>query len=290
MIGIFLAILSAATSAISVVLVRKHSNQSNTFNISLVISLVGLVMLWPLALVSTDFSAVNLLSIAVFGISGLFSPGLVRLLYYQGMKKLGAPVNSSLFSIYPLYTSLLAVVFLSEVLSFGNWFGILLVFFGGIMIEWSAREMNVQDKHDRRNLLFPIIGGVALGIGSILRKYALVLFDAPVLGVAVAYSFSLLPFAFMLYSSTVRKEFTFKKDVRLFWVAGVGQAITWILAFYALSFENVSVITPLLSIEPVFVAVFAYLYLRQIEQLTHKLLLSIVLTLLGVILVTARLF
>jgi uncharacterized membrane protein len=158
------------------------------------------------------------------------------------------------------------------------------------MIEWSAREINVQDKHDRKNLLFPIIGGVALGIGSILRKYALVLFDAPVLGVAVAYSFSLLPFAFMLYSSTVRKEFTFKKDVRLFWVAGVGQAITWILAFYALSFENVSVITPLLSIEPVFVAVFAYLYLRQIEQLTHKLLLSIVLTLLGVILVTARLF
>jgi drug/metabolite transporter, DME family len=290
MIGVFLAILSAATSALSVVLVRKHSDQSNTFNISLIISLVGLVMLWPLALVSTDFSAVNLLGIVVFGISGLFSPGLVRLLYYQGMKKLGAPVNSSLFSIYPLYTSLLAVVFLSEVLSVGNWFGILLVFLGGIMIEWSAREINVQDKHDRRNLLFPIIGGVALGIGSILRKYALVLFDAPVLGVAVAYSFSLLPFVFMLFSSNVRKEFTFKKDVRLFWVAGVGQAITWVLAFYALSFENVSVITPLLSIEPVFVAVFAYLYLRQMEQLTHKLLLSIALTLLGVILVTARLF
>ena len=33
------------------------------------------------------------------------------------MKKLGAPVNSSLFSIYPLYTSLLAVLLLRRTLS-----------------------------------------------------------------------------------------------------------------------------------------------------------------------------
>jgi drug/metabolite transporter, DME family len=290
MIGVFLAILSAATSAISVVLVRKHSDLSNTFNISLIISLVGLVVLWPLALVSTDFSVVNVLALVVFGVSGVFSPGLVRLLYYQGMKKLGAPVNSSLFSTYPLYTSLLAIVFLSEVLSLGNWFGILLVFLGGVMIEWSAREINVQNKRSRINLLFPVVGGVLLGVSSILRKYGLVLYNAPFFGVAVAYSFSLLPFVFMLTSSSVRSGFAFKRDVRLFWAAGIGQAITWILAFYALSFENVSIVTPLLSIEPVFVAVFAYMYLRKIEQLTHKLLISIALTFLGVILVTARLF
>jgi drug/metabolite transporter (DMT)-like permease len=74
----------------------------------------------------------------------------------------------------------------------------------------------------------------------------------------------------------------------LFWVAGVGQAITWMLSFYALSYDDVSVITPLLSIEPVFVALFAYLYLRKIERVSPKLV-SIVLTVLGVVLVTAKL-
>lgn len=205
------------------------------------------------------------------------------------MKKLGAPVNSSLFSIYPLYTSLLAVLFLSEILAPGNWVGILFVFLGGILVEWSSREANNRNKYSRKDLIYPVMGGIALGVGSILRKYALNLFDAPVLGVAVAYTFSLLPFLVMLvFSAPTRKELSLKRDMRLFWVAGVGQAITWMLGFYALSFDDVSVITPLLSIEPVFVALFAFLYLRKIERVSPKLVVSIVLTVLGVVLVTAK--
>ena len=140
MIGEALAILSAATSALSVVLVRKYSNQSSTFNISLAISWVGMLVLWPLAFVLTDFSSANIVSILLFALSGVLTPGLVRLLYYQGMKKLGASVNSSLFAIYPLYTSLLAVLFLTEILAPGNWIGIIFVFLGGIMVEWSSHQ------------------------------------------------------------------------------------------------------------------------------------------------------
>lgn len=288
MIGAALAVLSAATSAISVVLVRKYSNQSSTFNISLAISWVGMLILWPLAVALTDFSLINLGSILLFALSGVLTPGFVRLLYYQGMKKLGAPVNSSLFSIYPLYTSLLAVLFLSEILAPGNWAGILMVFLGGILVEWSSREAG-NLKHSKKDLIYPVLGGVALGVGSILRKSALILFDAPVLGVAVAYTASLLPFLVMLmFSASTRKELSLRRDMRLFWVAGVGQAITWMLSFYALSYNDVSVITPLLSIEPVFVAIFAFLYLRKIERVSPRLVVSIVLTVLGVVLVTAE--
>jgi drug/metabolite transporter (DMT)-like permease len=205
------------------------------------------------------------------------------------MRKLGAPINSSLFSIYPVYTSFLAVLFLSEILAPGNWAGILMVFLGGILVEWSARKANSGIKHSRKDLIYPIIGGLTLGVGSILRKYALTLFDAPVLGVSVAYTASLLPFLFILvFSTRTRKELSLKVDMRLFWVAGVGQAITWMLSSYALSFDDVYVITPLLSIEPVFVAIFAILYLWKIERVSQKLAISIVLTVLGVALVTAK--
>ena len=73
MIAIALAILSAATSALSVVLVRKHSAQSSAFNISLAISWVGMLILWPLALVLTDFAAINIASILLFALSGDFN-------------------------------------------------------------------------------------------------------------------------------------------------------------------------------------------------------------------------
>ena len=286
MIGVALAILSAATSALAVVMVRRYSNQSSTFNISLAISWVGMVFLWPLALFLTNFSGFSIISIMLFVVSGILTPGFVRLLYYQGMKKLGASVNSSLFSIYPLYTSLLAVLFLTEILAPGNWVGIFMVFLGGIFVEWSSREAQSQ-KHSKLDHIYPIFGGIALAFGSILRKYALNLYDVPVLGVAVAYTASLLPFLLILvFSAQSRKELHLKRDLNLFWVAGIGQAVTWMLSFYALSFDDVSVIAPLLSIEPVFVALFAFVYLNRIEHVSSRLAVSIILTVLGVVLVT----
>src|SRR3989337_2730462 len=104
MIGIILALLSAATSGLSVVLVGKHSKESNAFNLSLMISFIGLLIIWPLAIALTDFTQANLEAVSLFAAGGILSPGLVRLFYYSGLKKLGPSVNSSILSIYPLYS------------------------------------------------------------------------------------------------------------------------------------------------------------------------------------------
>jgi drug/metabolite transporter (DMT)-like permease len=88
-----------------------------------------------------------------------------------------------------------------------------------------------------------------------------------------------------MFSASTRKELSLKRDFRFFWKAGIGQALSWILSFYALSYEEVSIITPLLAIEPLFVVFFAYFYLRELERVSPKLVASIILTVVGVILV-----
>jgi len=290
MIGPTLALFAAATVSLSVVLVRKHSTESNAFNISLIISLTGMVGLWPLAILLTDFGTINLEGLLLFAVSGVLSPGLVRLFYYSGLKKLGASVNASFFAINPLYSSFLAVLLLNEILSFENWIGIMLVIFGGIFIGTNSIQTTMGDKPSRKNWALPVVGGFALALSSILRKYGLNLYNAPVLGVAIAYTFSLLSYSLILIlTKSTRKELSLKSDLRFFWKAGVGQALSWILIFYALSYEQVSIVTPLLAIEPLFVTFFAYLYLRKLEYISPKLAVSIVLTVLGVILVTAKL-
>src|SRR4030065_1361120 len=287
MIGIALAILSAAASGFSVVIVGKNSKKTNPFNVSLLISSVGLAILWPLAFILTDFTTVNPIGIAFFAAGGILTPGLVRLFYYSGLKNLGTSVNSSIFSVYPLYSALLAVLLLSEVLTTQNWIGVLSVVLGVILVEVSSRETNGKSKSTLRSMFFPVVGGLTLGISSIIRKYALNLYNEPVLGIAVAYTFSFLPYALVLMvHKPTRKELSLKSDFRFFWIAGVGQALSWIFSFYALSLEKVSVITPLLSIEPLFVVLFAYIYLRELERIPIKLLASILLPVLVVILVT----
>ena len=287
MIGIILALISAATSGLSVVLVRKHSADSTVFNMSLVITIVGMVVLWPLAAVIPGSGVFSFEGVLLFALSGVLSPGLVRLLYYKGLKTLGVSVNSSIFAVYPLYSALLAVILLSEILTVWNAAGIIAILIGVIFVEMSINGNNGQSKNGWKNLVFPVLGGLTLGVSSIIRKYALGVYDAPVLGVAVAYAFSLLPYALILaFSVPTRRELAWKQDFRWFWVAGVGQAVTWMLAFYALSFETVSITAPLLSIEPLFVAIFAFFYLKEVERVSIKLLASIVVTVLGVVLIT----
>jgi DME family drug/metabolite transporter len=289
MIGSALALLSALASGLSVVLVGKHSRESSAFNVSLIISFVGMVILWPLAVLLTNLEAGSLEGLVLFAVGGVLSPGLVRLFYYGGLKKLGTPVNSSIFSVYPLYSSLLAVLLLNEILSLENWAGILCIALGVVFVEMSSREINGGGKSARKNLIFPILGGLTLGIANVIRKYALDVYNAPVLGVAVAYSFSLLPYLLILMlSASTRKELSLKQDFRFFWIAGIGQALSWILSFCALSYDEVSVITPLLSVEPLFVAFFAYFYLRELERISPKLVASIILTVFGVVLVIIR--
>jgi len=287
MLGIILALLSAAASGISVVSVRRHSAGSSVFNMSLVITAVGLAVLWPLAIAEMHFDLISLYGFALFAASGLLSPGLVRLFYYKGLKTLGASVNSSIFAVYPLYALLPAVLLLNEVVTLWNSLGIVAIIVGIIFVE---RSMNLKNKSAHvswKGFIVPILGGVMLGGATILRKFALDESNAPVLGVAIAYVFSLLPYLLMLSASKhTRKELSLNKDLRWFWIAGIGQAISWLLAFYALSFEQVSITTPLLSIEPLFVIVFAYVYLRKQELVSTKLLASIAITVLGVALIT----
>lgn len=287
MLGITLALLSAVASGFAVVIVGRHSNKSNAFNMSLLISVVGLFILWPLAIVVTDFSSVNFIGIALFGVGGLLTPGLVRLFYYNGLKKLGASVNSSIFSIYPLYTALFAVVFLSELLSPQNFLGILLITLGVIVVELNFRNANGRGKPFAGSLVFPVLGGLMLGISAIIRKAALDIFNAPVLGVAVAYTFTFLLYTTVIATSkNTRKALSLRRDTRLFWLAGVGQALSWILSFYALSLEKVSIITPLLSVEPLFVVMLAAVYMREQERVSSKLVTGMILTFVGVVLVT----
>jgi DME family drug/metabolite transporter len=290
LLGPTLAILSAAASGFAVVIVGRHSTESNAFNMSVLISMVGFAILWPLALTFTDFSVINWIGIALFAVGGLLTPGLVRLFYYSGLKKLGTSVNSSIFAIYPVYTAFLASVVLSEILSPQNWIGVFCIFVGVVFVELTFRGNGNSKNGTTKSLIFPIVGGIALSVSSIIRKAALDIFNAPILGVAVAYTASFELYATILASSKpMRQGLSLKRNLRLFWLAGVGQALSWIFSFYALSFENVSVITPILSIEPLFVVMLAYTYLRGKEHVSPKLVIGVLLTVLGVILVTSGL-
>ncbi len=116
MFGIALALLSALCFGLSQIFVRKNLEKSNFVYISLTVTIMGNIILWPLALIFTDLNTVNPEGLMLFIIAGLLAPGIARLFYFKGMETAGISANASIFATYPLYTSIVAVSLLGEAL------------------------------------------------------------------------------------------------------------------------------------------------------------------------------
>lgn len=288
MIGIVLTLLSALAASLAVVLVRKRLNESDFFSVAFVITIVGNTILWPLALIFSNLKSISLFGVLLFVISGALAPGIARLLYYKGMKVVGVSVNASIFATYPMYSSVLAVLMLGEILVLENWIGIIFIVVGVICIERNLSYSEAGSRRvSKRGLALPLLSSIAIATSQIIRKHGLNIYNEPFLGVALGYLLSFLLYLLVLAcSNSTRASLSLSRDFQLFWKAGVLMTLAWALAFFALSYERVSIMTSLLQTEPLFVLSFAYIYLKELEHIPFRLIASTLLIFLGVILVS----
>ena len=77
-----------------------------------------------------------------------------------------------------------------------------------------------------------------------------------------------------------------QKDLKLFWKPGVGIAAGWLLSFFALSHEMVSIIVPILQTELLFILFFSYIFLKEYEKISLRIVASALLIVVGVVLVS----
>jgi uncharacterized membrane protein len=288
MIGIALALLSAMSFGLSQILVRKNLDKSNFIHISLTVTIMGNIILWPLALYYTNLKQVNPEGLLLFVFAGLLAPALARLFYFKGMETAGISANASIFSTYPLYTTIAAILLLGEALTIENWIGLASITVGVISVGRIINNCENSTKNTtKKGLIFPIVGSLALAFSQIVRKEALNIYNQPLLGVAAGYTATLIVYLIVIaFSKNTRKSKFSRKDIKMFWKPGVGIAMGWLLSFFALSQEMVSIVAPILQTELLFIILFIYLFLRRLEKISPKLVASAILIVAGVMLVS----
>ena len=288
MLGIVLALFSALSFGLSQILVRKNLDRSNFVYISLMVTIMGNIVLWPLVFIFTDFNTLNLEGLLFFIVAGLLAPGIARLFYFKGMKNVGISTNASIFATYPIYTSVVAVLLLGEVLTLENWVGIALIIIGVIFAGRSINSSESQPKlTSKKSFIIPAFGSLAMAFSQIVRKEGLNIYNQPLLGVALGYLTSLIVYLLLMFVSTRSRDSKFsRQDLRLFWKPGLGIAAGWLLSFLALSQEMVSIIVPVLQTELLFILIFAYVFIRKLENFSFKLIVSAFMIVAGVILIS----
>ena len=68
MIGIIFALLAALVHAISAVMIRNKIDESDFVSVALVTSIIGNIVLWPLAFLFTNYGAISLNAILFFAL------------------------------------------------------------------------------------------------------------------------------------------------------------------------------------------------------------------------------
>ncbi|MCJ7712845.1 DMT family transporter, partial [Candidatus Bathyarchaeota archaeon] len=193
MFGIAFALLSALSLGLSQILVRKNIEKSNFVYISLTVTIMGNIILWPLALMFTDLNTINPEGLLLFIAAGLLAPGIARLFYFKGMQTAGISANASIFATYPIFTSIMAVSLLGEALSIENWIGLVCVIVGVIFIGRNINNNDTQTKHtSKKGLIVPVVGSLAIAFSQIVRKESLIVYNQPLLGAAVGYTTALI--------------------------------------------------------------------------------------------------
>jgi uncharacterized membrane protein len=278
-----LALAGALCSAAATIAFRQGLRSSNTYAGLWINLTVGVVCVWVAIWFTVPVSAMHARALPFFIGSGLLGTVAGRFFRFKGIEKVGAPVAAAINNLHPFISTGLAILLLGEQVTLPILLGTCVIVLGTILLSTSGRYVGFRPVH----LVYPFLSAFCFGAVVIIRKLGLS-HASPMFGYAINVTTAFIALtAYLMVSGQCSTVACDDKSLRHFVVAGLGENIGVLCVLIALSLGQVSVVTPLNGTAPLFVLVLAYIFLKDIERLTGRLVLGTVLIVLGVFLLTA---
>ncbi len=264
----YYALQAAFCFSVAHVFVRRglvHSNALTGSLISLGTSAAGF---WILALLLAPVELLRNPATGYFAAAGLFAPAIGQTLGYLGMERIGVARAAAIVNTSPIFSSIFAVLFLGELWLAQNILGTGLVIAGIAILSLARVSASVHWRG--KDIVYPLLGAVAFGISTLLRKRGLLEIPEPLPAAAVTVGSA---FAFFLLIVVVGGRSALKFEPRstkwLFAAALVNMGA--ILSFFsALNLGNVVRVEPLVACNPLLTILWSLLFFRGLEQLTVR--------------------
>jgi drug/metabolite transporter (DMT)-like permease len=279
----YFAFQTALCFSIAHIFVRRGLVHSNALTSSLISLGTSAVIFWLLLLSLIPFSALRTPAVGFFIAGGIFAPAIGQTLGYIGMERIGVARSSPIVNTSPIFSSILAVVFLGESWVPQNIIGTCLVILGVVVL--SSRNAS-EGEWRMKDVIYPVLAAVAFGISTTLRKTGLTALPEPLLGAAVTLGTAFIVLLIIIHLRGGRKELKFNRKSSG-WMFGAAIVNTGaILSFFAaLNLGQVVRVEPLVACNPVLTILWAGIFLRQIEQLSGRVILGALVTVAGTVLV-----
>jgi len=283
-----LALLSSFLIGVTTILMKKGIERTNPTSAMLMVTMVGTIVFLLISLPTISLQYIKSEAFPYFVVAGIFSPALVRWLYFISLDRIGPSVSSSILATGPAFTVVIALVFLNETLTLQISIGIIAVIAGIVIFERDMNNGMRLGQRNRKDLLFPLLSALFFSFAVVFRKMGLNILDSPIFGVTVGFVTSLVIYSIMcLLSKKLRESISIeKKDLPYFCGAGIFLTAAWLTLFYALSLGDAIIVTPLANLHPLVVLVLSYFFLGKVEKITKMILVGACIVVVGVLLIT----
>lgn len=260
-----------------------------------ILLVIRLVLFWSaliaIAGIGGALAGLTPLAVAVFAGASLVATVLGRPALYVGIDRVGSTVSNAVVNGRPLFSVLFGAVLLGEVVPISLWFGVLVLVVGLVTVTFSrGGDIGGWSLVD---IGFPLLAGLAFTTGNVLRRHGFettptTVLQAVTIGETVAL-FAML--GLVLAIPRLRPVWTAHRRVYWYFAGGNLLASLAILAmFAALQAGPVSIVDPIVASAPLVTVAVAAVALRDVERITARLIVGVVLAVLGVVLVTVRPF
>jgi len=280
---VYFSFQAALCFSIAHILIRRGLVGSNAMTGSLISLTMSAVVLWCALPWFVPLSALANPALLIFVLAGVFAPGIGRTLSYVGIEKIGVARSVPIANSSPMFASVFAVVFLGESWVLQNVVGTLLVI-GGVIVLSMAKP--AQGQWRKLDVIYPLVGAVAFGASSTLRKAGLGFVDIPLLAAAVtAGTAAVFSFALVQLQGGRQTLTLSRRSAAWLFPAGVFNTAAMLSVFFALRHGKVVIVEPLVSSNPVTTLLLTSIFLRDVESLSLRVIVGAALTVAGTILV-----
>ncbi|MGH8546543.1 MAG: DMT family transporter [Gammaproteobacteria bacterium] len=280
----FFALATAFLFALHNVFIKKALRYSNPATGVISSLVINVIFLWGVSILFVPLSSLTSASILIFVLVGLFQPGLTRLLTYKGINTLGIAITDPIRATTPLFSAMMAIIFLGEQMTLAIVAATLMIIAGITLLSWRGGSIKLVGS--AVFLWYPIAASALAGASQVVRKFGLAAVPHPVLAAAVTAASSLVVSILTLWYVEKNKE-TWMMNRQCFWwflAGGVTISFSMVCIYYALDLGKVSVVIPISSTGPFFSLVLSALFLRDVERVTGRIVLSAAMIVGGVLL------
>ena len=292
--GVLLGSIASAAWAVFVYFIKRALMNAPVLKVTAAVTTVNAAMVTIIAIgfISIDdFRGVTKATLAFALLAGFLHIGISRSFYYRAIHRIGPNRSIPIALTYPAITAVAAAFTLGETPTLSIFIGLAILLVGITLIVQA--EPSREAEGETRGARWKLFGWISAGVTSLLWGVAAIFFKKASLNLhplaTAAIALWVGAATTLLLMTLCRGEESRGPIPASAWTwifaAAVCQSIA--VPFYNFAFVHTLAVrvTALISAQPLIVLVLGWLFLREMENITPRLVLGALLTVIGTIFV-----